>query len=230
MSKVTDLAHKAVENLGGPVWFAAGGGAVGFLGIVAVLFTVLSGHGTGGTTRRDYFVIRDRAVFGELVRGYDSLRAAAGRFSALPDSMFRSHGTGLPIIVPTRESDYSIVEHCDTKAPGLVRGLVLGRFNEDDQPADTAISDLVVLLQPDAPTDQKPWAVTGGFGQFRAPITDTQTNYEIIVVHPAIAAPRGRVTLAYKSYDSLTSRCLLPSIDGRIPLSRVQLARMQQLR
>lgn len=117
------------------------------------------------------------------------------------------------------ERRFSEAAKCDSAMPGVIRGLLEGRFDEPGIPTDTLLKDALVYLSVET-ADGAPFersAMTGSWGQFYMTKLPPTGHYRLRVWHVLVQDPPFDLVEGF--IQDLQARCLLPSTDGRVPVS-----------
>ncbi len=120
------------------------------------------------------------------------------------------------------EARFITAARCDSTVPGVVRGMLTGRFaNPGRPPHDTLLRDALVLIRVDSPAGftqpQERSARTGTWGQFYLSNLPTIGHYTLSVWHVLIPNPPYDYPDGF--VQDIEKRCFLPSKDGPVPLS-----------
>ena len=144
-----------------------------------------------------------------------------------PDSA-QTDSTGVPAdTIPgfADEKRFARAARCDSPMPGTVRGMLIGRYDEPGEiPVDTplvgALIQLIVTPVDSAGGKYFDRLATTAQGQYFFPHVPRSGHYEIEALHKVIRDFRYTISTGF--IQDIGKRCLLPSKDGRVPLSRYQ--------
>lgn len=114
---------------------------------------------------------------------------------------------------------------CNSPMPGTVRGMLIGRYDEPGQiPVDTplagALIQLIVTPMDSAGGRYFDRLATTAQGQYFFSQVPRTGYYELEALHKVIRDFRYTISTGF--VQDIGKRCLLPSKDGRVPLSRYQ--------